>query len=89
MMNESVLSRLLYHLAVFNVRLWSVYELYKRHRRLVTGAETTLEDPDIAARSLLISGTQLLEQLAHRGLGARAVKGQTPIGNAVLFGQGD
>ena len=38
---ESVLSGLFYHLVVFNVRLWPVYEFYKRHRRLVTSAEAT------------------------------------------------
>ena len=84
---ESVLSGLFYYLFIFDFGLRSVHQLHKRHRRLVTGAKTALEDPNIAAWSLLVSGTQLLKQLAHRGFGARAVKGQTPIGNAVLFGQ--
>ena len=81
-------SSLFRRLAVlFHHRLRAIYQLNKSHGRLVTRTETTLEDPDIAARPLLVSRAQFLKKFTNRCLGASAVKRQSAVGNVILLGQ--
>src|SRR5690554_712451 len=67
----------------------TIDELDVGHGRVVAGAEAALEDTDVTARTLDVTRTQLVEQLADRFLRAGAGESQTTVGDAILLGQGD
>src|SRR5690554_753403 len=61
----------------------TIDELDVGHGRVVAGAEAALEDTDVTARTLDVTRTQLVEQLADRFLRAGAGESQTTVGDEI------
>src|SRR5688572_15632801 len=66
-----------------------IEQLHDRHRRGVAGAETDLEDPQIAARAALEAGPQILEQDTDGFVVAQAVEREPAVAHAVFLRERD
>src|SRR5690554_7720647 len=67
----------------------TIDELDVGHGCVVAGAEAALKDTDVTARTLDVTRTQLVEELADRFLRAGTGESQTTVGDAILLGQRD
>jgi hypothetical protein len=69
---------------------WTVRKpLPNRDWRVVTGAESTLQDAQVTPWTGLIAWPQLIEQLGNHITVTQTREHQTPAGDAVFLGQGD
>src|SRR5690606_2742869 len=67
----------------------TVNQLDVSHGRIVTSAETALENTQVAALTGGVTRAQVVEQLANDSLRTGTVESQAAVGNAVFLGQGD
>src|SRR5471032_866261 len=70
-------------LCVDGLDLRATDQLDIRHRRIVAGTETALEDTQVTAGTLAVTRAQLDEQLADRFLVTQARERKAAIGNTV------
>jgi hypothetical protein len=69
--------------------LRSVNQFNISHWRIVAGSEPAFHDAQIAARSTLITRTQLIEQFGYDVAIAQFGESHTTLGHTVFFRQGD
>src|SRR5690606_26355621 len=68
---------------------FAIHELDVGHRRIVAGAEASLQDAEITARTLLVMRTELVEQLGDDLAITQAIKCQPALRDGVFLRERD
>src|SRR5471032_266660 len=68
---------------------WTIDQLNVRHRRVVTSAETALEDAQVATLTGSVTLAQVVEELTNDSFRTSTVESQTAVSQAIYFGQSD